>query len=376
MSRVMIIAGEVSGDMLASSMVKAANRMRADLEWFGIGGPLMRAEGVETLHDVSEMAVMGLAEVLKRYPFFRRVLNEMVELAETRRPDAVVLVDYPGFNLRLAEKLHERGVKVVYFVCPQVWAWHRERIPKMAKIIDRLITIFPFEADYFKDTGLRVSYAGHPLVDEMREVCRTPPAELPWRGGPRLALLPGSRQQEIKRLLPAMLQAANLLTERERDLSVIIAAAGEKQADTINTIAADIPAAKCFTVVTGKTRDILRTADAALTASGTATVETALLRCPMVVVYRVNFMTYQLAKRLIRIENIGMVNVLAGKQICPELLQHDMTPQKMADALQPLLSDTPQRRRMLEELDRVIAYMGEGGAAEHAAGILLEELDG
>ncbi len=375
MTRIMIIAGEVSGDMHASTLISAVKESNPDIEWFGIGGPLMRELGVDTKHDVSEMAVIGLAEVIRRYGFFKQVFDEMLELAEDKKPDAVVLVDYPGFNLRLAAKLHERGIKVVYYICPQVWAWHRERIPKMAKIIDHLITIFPFEAQHFDGTGLKVTYAGHPLVDEAKTANNLPAIALPWKQKKRIALLPGSRKQEIQRLLPNMLKAAAILEKDDKDISFIIATPSDKETPLIQSITDEISGPTNFEIVAAKTREVLRQADAAIVASGTATIETALMRCPMVVIYKVNPITYFLGKLLIKIDNIGMVNIVAEKEICPELIQSAANPPAIAKAILPIIDDTPQRQQMLKNLDQVIKTMGTGGTAKHAAQIVLQELE-
>ena len=374
MTRIMIIAGEVSGDMHASALVRAARQQRPDIEWFGIGGPLMREAGVETLHDISEMAVIGLAEVLKRYRFFRKVFDEMLALADQRKPNIVVLVDYPGFNLRLASKLHDRGVKTVYYICPQVWAWHRERIPKMARIVDHLITIFPFEAQHFSGTGLKVSFAGHPLVDEADRARTLPAITLPWKGRKRIALLPGSRAQEIERLLPVMWEAAARLEQLNPDVSFIVATPSETEVPLVGEMISGIVGPSNWDIVSNQTREVLRQADAAIVASGTATIETALMRCPMVVIYKVNPLTYLLGKMLIKIKHIGMVNIVAGREICPELIQSAATAEAISEAIQPLIEDTPRRRQMLEGLDDVRKAMGKGGAAEHAAAVVLEAL--
>jgi lipid-A-disaccharide synthase len=374
MTRAMIIAGEVSGDMHASALVRAAQQQRPDIEWFGIGGPLMREAGVETLHDVSEMAVIGLAEVIKRYRFFKRVFDEMLALADERKPDVVVLVDYPGFNLRLAAKLHERGIKTVYYICPQVWAWHRERIPKMARIVDHLITIFPFEAQHFAGTDLKVTFAGHPLVDEARRARTLPAVTLPWKGQRRIALLPGSRAQEIERLLPVMWEAAARLEQLNPDVSFIVATPGETEIPLIGRTISGIVGPSNWDIVSNQTREVLRQADAAIVASGTATIETALMRCPMVVVYKVNPITYLLGKLLIKIKHIGMVNIVAGREVCPELIQSAATARAISESIQPLIEDTPDRSQMLAGLDEVGQAMGKGGAAEHAAKIVIEEL--
>jgi lipid-A-disaccharide synthase len=299
----------------------------------------------------------------------------MLEMAESRKPDAVVLVDYPGFNLRLAEKLHDRGIKVIYYICPQVWAWHRERIPKMAKIIDHLITIFPFEAKHFSKTDLKVTFAGHPLVDETKRARNLPAIQLPWKKSKRVALLPGSRTQEIKRLLPVMWRAAALLEKENPEISFIIATSGNTEIPLIREITDRNAGPANFAAVPAKTREVLRQADAAIVASGTATIETALMQCPMTVIYKVSPVTYFFGKLLIKIDNIGMVNIVAGREICPELIQHAATPQALAKTMLPLINDTPQRTAMLEALDEVITTMGQGGTAEHAAQIILQELD-
>lgn len=374
MRRIMVIAGEVSGDMHASTLIRAVKNKAPDIEWFGIGGPLMRELGVDTKHDVKEMAVIGLAEVIKRYGFFKRVFNEMLELAEKKQPDAVVLVDYPGFNLRLAKKLHAKGIMVIYYICPQVWAWHRERIPKMAKIIDHLITIFPFEAEHFEKTGLNVTYAGHPLVDEVNIARQLPAITLPWKKKKKVTLLPGSRSQEIHRLLPNMLKAAAILEKEDSEISFIIATPSETEIPLVKSVINQNTTPVNLSVVPSKTREILRQADVAIVASGTATIETALMHCPMVVVYKVNPITYFLGKLLIKIDNIGMVNIVAGKEICPELIQSEANPTAIANAALPLINDTHQRQQMLQDLNLVIETMGSGGTAQKAADIVLQEL--
>jgi lipid-A-disaccharide synthase len=374
MSRIMIIAGEVSGDMHAANVVRAANLRNPDIEWFGIGGPHLRAEGVETIQDIDKMAVMGFFEVLKRYPFFKRVFNEMLELADARKPDAVLLVDYPGFNLRLAKELHERGIRVLYYICPQVWAWHRERIPKMAKIIDHLITIFPFEARHFSDTDLTVSFAGNPVVDEAAHALSLPVVALPWKKRKRVALLPGSRRHELIRHVPTMWKAAARLEASDPDISFIVATPSEKEIPLIHEVMKGIPGPTNWEIVPSQTREVLRQADAAIVASGTATLETALLRCPMVVMYKVNPITYVLARLLVKIKHAGMVNIIAGREVCPEFLQMAATPAAIANALAPLIDDTPERQRMLDDLEGVSAAMGAGGASDKAAEIVLQEV--
>ncbi len=369
----MIIAGEISGDMHAANIVRAIKQKHPDYEFYGIGGPAMRDAGVETFYDIKDMAVMGIVEVLKHFKFFKKVFTEMQELAISRKPDAVILVDYPGFNLRLAEKIHAKGIKVIYYICPQVWAWHRERIPKMAAIIDKLITIFPFEAEYFKGTGLDVTFAGHPLVDEAEKIHQSPIRRLPWNDNPGIALLPGSRKTEIERILPVMWQAAGLLAKEQPDLKFIIATPSEQQSDIVRNIIKKLKnGPEQYHIISNNTREILRQARAAIVASGTATIETALMLCPMVITYKVAPLTYLIGKMLVKIEYIGMANIVAGKLICPELIQHQATPAAISDAIRPLIQDTPERNTMIKELKTVKEKLGSGNAAQNAARQILE----
>lgn len=369
----MVIAGEPSGDMRAAEVISAVQRNIPTVKWFGIGGPLMRQIGVETRYDIEDMAVMGISEVLRRYSFFRRAFREMIEWAEQRKPDMALFIDYPGFNLRLAKQLHARGIKTVYYICPQVWAWHRSRIPKMAEYLDLLLSIFPFEAEHFQTTSLPVTYVGHPLVDSIEASNQLPAYQLPWNGIHRVALLPGSRKQEIAYLLPVMLEAAAQLEQRIHDCGFLVAAAGENQIQQISEILANTSAKPPeVAIVKEHTRDVIAQADAAMVCSGTATLETALLNCPMVVCYKTNILTYCIMKPLIRIPHIGMVNIVAEKEVCPELVQGQLTPDKLANNIEKLIRHGTERKEMLAHLAKVQKRIGGPGAAAHAAQIITD----
>ena len=371
----MIIAGEISSDQHASELVRCIREKSPKTEFFGIGGDLMRREGVEILYDVKDMAVMGLTEVFQRLGFFYKVFTHILSVARERRPDAVILVDYPGFNLRFAAKAHKEGLKVIYYICPQVWAWNRSRISRMAHIVDRLITIFPFEKSCFSGTKLPVDFVGHPLVDISRNVLAMSDISLPWRGKPQVALLPGSRVHEIERLLPDIWNAARDLDARHPEISFLIASPNPEMSTVIRRVIENTPSGPArWDCVSGHTRHILRQADAAIVASGTATIEAAMMRCPMVIVYRVAPLTYFFGKLLVHVDNIGMVNIVAGKRICPELLQQSVNGHAIANALDPLLSDTDAKTDTLRELDAVIEALGDGGATTKAAQIVLDEL--
>lgn len=370
----MVVAGEVSGDMLAAGLVRAIGRRAPAARFFGIGGDELRAAGTEILQDASEMAVMGFLEVAVRLRFFRRVFARMVAEAQARRPDAVILVDYPGFNLRLAARLHAAGIPVVYYVCPQVWAWHRSRMQAMARSIDLLLSIFPFEPPLFEGSGINVSFVGHPLVD--RIAAGTPATDaLPWAGTPRIALLPGSRRTELDRILPAMAAAACLVEDRLPGASFILASPGPAMAEVAGRILAAQPRRpRRLAVVAGGARAALATASAAMVASGTVTVEACLLRCPMIIAYRTGRLTYALARALVRVPHIGMVNLIAGRRICPELIQGEASPRALAEAIVPLAGLTPERARMVDDLGAAAARLGPPGAADRAAERVLDLL--
>jgi lipid-A-disaccharide synthase len=361
--------------MHAAHVVHELKKRRPDLHVFGIGGDHLRAEGMEILVDAREMAVLGFSEVLKRYGFFRKVFDDLRRVAAERKPDAVLLVDYPGFNLRFAAAAKAMGLKVLYYVCPQVWAWNRARIPRMAQVVDRLMAIFPFEPAVFSGTGLRVDFVGHPLVETARAARTEPLAALPWGGSPRIALLPGSRKQEMERLLPVYWAAAREVEKAAPGCAFLLAAASPAMADQARRLVPQLgPAPRRWDIVTGATRQVLRQADAALVASGTATLETALMGCPMLVVYKTAWPTYLLGRLLVQVPYLGMVNLIAERELCPEFLQSAATPSALAVAVRPLLTDTPERRLMVKGLEEVAAKLGSGGAAANAAAIVDEEL--
>ncbi len=372
---VLVVAGEISGDIHAAALVRAVKARDPAVTFYGVGGDALRAAGAEILFDVREMAVMGLGEVFRRLFFFRRVMAKLAELARVRRPDAVLLVDYPGFNLEFAKRARKLGLRVVYYICPQVWAWHRERIGQMARTVHRLLAIFPFEPAVFEGTGLRATFVGHPLVEAAQAALAEPLVELPWQGSPGVAVLPGSRRQEVERILPALWAAAAQLERRMPGAAFLIAAPSEDVAAIARAVRARCAEGpQRWDLVVGQTRQVLRQARAALVASGTATVETALMGCPMVVVYKAGPLMYALGRLLIRVPFIGMVNLIAGRRVCPEFIQGRATPAALAVGLEPLLGDTPERAAMLDGLADVRRALGPGGAAERAAEILLEEI--
>ncbi len=377
--RVLICAGEVSGDMHAAALMRALReRLPGPLVFRGFGGDAMRAEGAELLYHTDRIAIIGITPVIKNLPFLLGMIRRMKRDIQDWRPDLVLTVDYPGMNLRLAKFAHDNGLKTVHYICPQVWAWHRGRIPKIARMLDLLLCIFPFEPELFKDTPLQALFTGHPLVDRAAETRAEPPAALPWLGRHRIALLPGSRTGEITRILPRLLAAATLLEKRlGGDCSFIIPAPTPKMRALGEAVAAAAPVKpQHLSFVDGQARQVMLQAHTAAVASGTATLEASLMCCPTVLVYTASFITYLAARCFATgVNHLGLANIIAGKEVMPELLQHDFTPERLADLLYRYLTDSGFRAQTLEALDAVNAVLGAGNASSRAADAIVDLLN-
>lgn len=363
----------MSGDLHAAKVVQAAKVRSPETVFWGIGGDELGAQGVELLQHTDRMSVMGIVEVLKQYRFFKGVMNQVLAEVERRKPDASLLVDYPGFNLRLAAELKKRGVKVYYYISPKVWAWNKKRIPKMARVIDRLMVVFPFEVEIFKGSGLQVDFVGNPLVAQIDDFMASPEKELPWKSERRVALLPGSRRQEIERILPTMLAAAKKLEAQLEELSFMIAAPNERIEKIVTgqiAVAEEKPAR--LSVICGNARELMRQSEVAVVTSGTATLETALVGTPHILVYKTSAFTYWFARSVVKILHIGLVNIVAGRTVCPEILQHTATPERLAEETAKLMAFSPERTAMLEGYAEVRQLLGTKKAAENTAAILCE----
>ena len=375
--RILICAGEVSGDMHAAALMRALRERLPGVTFRGFGGDAMRAEGAELLYHTDRIAIIGITPVLKNLPFllgmFRRMKREILGW----KPDLVLTVDYPGMNLKLAKFAHAHGFKTVHYICPQVWAWHQSRIPKIARILDLLLCIFPFEPALFQGTPLKARFTGHPLVDRARETRAAPPATLPWQGQHRIALLPGSRASEITHILPRLLKAAALLEKRlGGDCSFIIPAPTQKMRaldEMVASVTPDKPQHLFF--VDGQARQVMLQAHAAAVASGTATLEACLMRCPTVLVYIASRITYLIARWVIKgVKHLGLANIIAGKEVMPELLQDAFTPERLADQLGVWLTDEAARKQVTAELDATNALLGAGDASGRAADAIADLL--
>src|SRR5688572_24807704 len=371
--RLMIVAGEPSGDAHAAALVKALNQ-KAQIEYFGATGPLMRAEGVETVVNSDELAIMGILEVAQVFPKFIAAFRALKTAAIERAPDAVVLVDWPEFNLRLARSLHRRGLKVIYYISPQLWAWRPRRINRINRDVDLLLSILPFEAEWYKARGVdHVEFVGHPLAGEVKprigrnEFCKQHNLD-PEK--PIVSFLPGSRRKELERILPPMAAAIRKLKDARPEIQPVIVVAPSRTIDETREILSSM---NSITMVHRQTRDALAASDAAAIASGTATLEGALLETPMVVVYKESAVNWHTLGRLITVPHYGLVNLVAGTEIATELMQTDLTPDRLVQELIQLLD--PKRNRTARfELRRVKDLLGEAGASDRAADFVLKFL--
>jgi len=366
----MIIAGEPSGDRIASLLAGEILMKNPQVRLTGLGGPMMREAGVSLLRDMTSLAVVGLIEVLKNYSEFKKIFRQVLHEVDHQKPEAVVLIDFPGFNLRLAKELHRRGIRVIYYVSPQIWAWGKRRIGLIRRVVDRMIVILPFEEKFYREEGVQVHYVGHPMVDhyeayvDAQDFQRNLPA-----GHPRIALLPGSRTHEIQRHLPILLEAAEGLKNSLPEVSFIMPCANEsilKEAEKY------IGKKNFIRPFLHSMKECLTHADFAWVCSGTATLETAFFAVPMIVVYKTSAFTAFVARKVIKVPFIGLVNLVAGKPAVPELLQEDFNPTHLIGKTLEYLKDEQSLNAMKKELGTIRAILGNPGASRRAAEIILE----
>jgi lipid-A-disaccharide synthase len=365
--KIFISAGEASGDLHAAGLIAELRKLHPDISLWGLGGDRMRSEGVETHYDISDLSTMGLAEVVRKLPFFRRVLKTVKGRLDENRPDAAILVDYPGMNFKFADRLNRLGIPLIYYILPQVWAWHRSRTEKMKRWNSKFISILPFEPEFFSKHGLEIEFCGHPLVDLAKP--ETEPDVFRASAGlgnidKLIAVLPGSRIQEIGAILPVVLSATKVVGEQFGNLKVMCRPADRSQNDMFTRIIRDAGAdAEMFN---GNMYDLLAAADLTLVASGTSTVEAAICRSPSIVLYRTNWLTYIIAKRVINVSNIAMANIIAGESIYPELIQSDVNPERIVTEIMRFLNNSEYTETVRSKAARVLTLLGEGDAYKRA----------
>jgi lipid-A-disaccharide synthase len=362
MRRVLFVAGEASGDLHAAGVAAALRRVRPELNLIAVGGRRLAEQGVELIHRDNQLGVMGFLEVVKHVPRHFLLLRTIKRMLARREIALVILIDYPGFNMKVAAAAKKAGVPVLYYVTPQVWAWGAGRIPKLAEFVSKAAVILPFEEPLLRGFGIDATFVGHPMLDRavnMPTKVEAREALVLAQNTPVLALFPGSRQQEIDRHIDDFVATGREMQRRIPGLQVIVSVA--------STVALDSD--RCpFRLVHSASLSVLRAADAALCKSGTTTLEAAIADCPLIVAYRTGRISFALAKRLVKVPHIGLVNVVAGREVAREFIQDDVVPEKMADALVELLGpESPQRREVLRGLSEVRAKLGSPGAAERVA---------
>ena len=372
--RLMFVAGEASGDKHAAHLAAALQSLRPEtqFEFFGSGGDEMRAVGVETLVDVRELAIMGSLEIAAALPKFLRVFRQLRAAANERKPAAVILVDWPEFNLRLAKKLKRDGHRVFYYISPQVWAWRQYRVRQIQRDVERMLVILPFETEFYEQHGVEVEYVGHPLLDSVRvtatreEFCRQYNLD-PTR--PIVALLPGSRRKEVSYIWPPILDAVRAMQTTNPALQFVLALAPTIAREQVET--RSLPN---LSVVETDTYNAVAAADLAVVASGTATLETAIIGTPLIVCYRASELNWRLFTPFIKVPFVGMPNLIAGRAIAPELLQHNLTGARLTQEIAALLGDTQRLQTARADLAEVRAKLGESQASQRAAQVILNGL--
>jgi lipid-A-disaccharide synthase len=373
----MIVAGEASGDLHGGYLVRAMHHIDPSLSFYGMGGNGMRKAGVELLADAADMAVVGLTEVVFKLAAILRVMRRLKASLARERPDLVILIDYPDFNLPLARTARTRGIKVFYYISPQVWAWRKGRIDTIRKSVDRMAVILPFEEKFYREAGVDVTFVGHPLLDEVRKKYARP--EALKRFGLRdeaitVGILPGSRRSEVSRLLPEMLRACRIMMEKLSPLQFVLPLAGTLDPDFVQNILRQFPVK--VNVIRDEIYDVIAISDVAIVASGTATLETALLETPMVVVYKISAASYAIGRRFIRVDHISLPNIIAGRAVVPELIQDDANAERIAAEVMELIVQREKAREMKVSLAEVRGKLGTPGASQRTARIACDMLYG
>lgn len=370
--KILIIAGEASGDLHGASLVKALKAQDPGLELFGVGGEKMKAEGFEALFHINQMAFLGFVEVVKHLPYILKVQKALIDEALKRGVKTVVLVDYPGFNLNIAKKFKKFGIRVVYYIAPQVWAWGQGRVKKLKERTDIVLSVFPFEEKFFKEHGVNVRFVGNPLAERISGYEFMPEAEFraKWGLDPEkkiLAVLPGSRKHEVELLLKPALEAAEIL-EKEFGFQTVVGCADTISEEFIRSIK---PGG--YKLIKGYQFEIKKYADFGIVKSGTSTMEAALLDMPLMIIYKTSALTYNIGKRLIKIGNLGMVNIIAEETIAPELIQDEVTGEKIAATAAKILKDPSLLKKQTDGFARIKANLGKHKASATAAKVILDE---
>ena len=365
------MTGEESGDLYGAHLIRSIRRRNGDISFWGIGGNYLEEAGMELIQHYRDISVVGFSEVVRMIPRIWRILNRTERMVRDRRPDLVILIDNPGFNIRLGARIKGSGTGILYYISPQVWAWHEKRKHKIAQIADHLVVILPFEPEVYSETGLPVTYVGHPLMDIVRsdsakeEFCTRHGLN---RSEKIIGMFPGSRKHEAERLLPVFVQTARRLRKDDAGLQCVISMARTLPRSLFDHY---LDGEQGLTLLPVDRYDLMAHADFLILASGTVTLEAAIIGTPMIIVYKLSAFSYHLAKRLAAVSHFGLVNIVAGDEIVPELMQHEVTPERLQREVQVLLKDAGRYAEAGESLQKVVSLLGEPGASGRAAEIVL-----
>jgi len=367
----MIVAGEASGDIYGADLAREAHRLDPELHFFGIGGQRMREAGVQTMVDSADMAVVGLVEVLKHFDVISAAFLKLKKILREDPPALLILIDYPGFNLRLAKVARRAGVKVLYYISPQIWAWRQGRLKKIARLVDHMAVILPFEAAFYERAGVPVTFVGHPLLDMVQVSMNREQAAASFGLDPSrkiVGLFPGSRNNEIERLLPVIIDSARVLEKQFPGLQFVVPVASTLNEDDL---APQILAAGIDVMFTHeRIHDLIRACDAVISVSGTVTLEIALIGTPMVIIYKLSPLTYLLAKQLVKIEHIGLCNIIAGETVVRELIQHEANPDMISAEIGKILGNVMYANEIKHKLSTVRSQLKSGGASVNVARLI------
>jgi len=373
-ANIMILAGEPSGDIHGGHLCRELKNISPGIQLFGMGGPKMEEAGFEVVHRIGDTGVVGFWEVYKELGKYWKIFKKMVAVMEERRPDAVILIDYPGFNIRFARKAHQLGIKVYYYISPQLWAWGQWRIKKIRRYVDKMLVIFPFEKEFYNSHGIEAEFIGHPLIgtlnlDLSKEECQK---HLGITSSPVIGLLPGSRRGEIKKILPILIETAKILQEKIPEAKFILPIASIELRplieDQLKQTSVKIRTRE------GSGKEIIVASDLLILASGTVTLEASVYLTPMIIVYKISFFSWLMGKILIKIPFIGLVNIVRGQKIIPEFIQYQARPEAVAQAGLEILTQPEIRKRMIGELKIVRDKLGRPGAATRAAAVITNSL--
>ena len=373
-ANIMILAGEPSGDIHGGHLCRELKNISPGIQLFGMGGPKMEEAGFEVVHRIGDTGVVGFWEVYKELGKYWKIFKKMVAVMEERRPDAVILIDYPGFNIRFARKAHQLGIKVYYYISPQLWAWGQWRIKKIRRYVDKMLVIFPFEKEFYNSHGIEAEFIGHPLIgtlnlDLSKEECQK---HLGITSSPVIGLLPGSRRGEIEKIMPILIETAKILQEKIPEAKFILPIASIELRplieDQLKQTSVKIRTRE------GSGKEIIVASDLLILASGTVTLEASVYLTPMIIVYKISFFSWLMGKILIKIPFIGLVNIVRGQKIIPEFIQYQAQPEAVAQAGLEILTQPEIRERMIGELKIVKDKLGRPGAATRAAAVITNSL--